>query len=97
MVMALSAANATARRFRIAISAVMFPPSQGGAPGDLAASFRAETLGARAPTLLATQLSECDCRRVLTRIGTLGLLGNLACGKIDNKLRQLVCVARTLA
>jgi hypothetical protein len=95
--MALSAAKVTALRFKIAISAVMFPSCGGRALSDFSPFLGGEARSSRLTALLAPELSESHRGGILPRIGLGAILDNLACGKIDDELCELVCVPRTLA
>jgi hypothetical protein len=97
IVIALSAANVTALRFKIAISAVMLPSRQRGAPGDLPSLFCRKLGGSCFASLTTTELSKSNSSWVFSRIGGCDFLVDLSRGKIDDELCELVRVSRTLA
>ena len=64
-VIALSAANVTAGQFKIAISAVIFPPRGRRATSYLTALVSAKFLSTRPSTTFAAELTQSDRHRVL--------------------------------
>jgi hypothetical protein len=82
------------------LSAVGFGFLPSGASGfcrDPTTVLGRQHLRPRSPPLLSTEASQCYRSRVFGRLSGRTVLNYLACGKINDQLRKLVCVARTLA